>query len=314
MRVRLLGTAAGGGFPQWNCNCACCRLARSDSSRARPRTQSSVAISAGDGSDDGAAWFLLNCSPDVRTQIESFPPLVPRDEAVRGTSIEGVLLTDADLDHTLGLFVLREGPPPMPVYATPVIRGALSDGLRLDEVMSHYAGIKWREPPGRPAPLRRADGGESGLSVSAFAVPGTAPRYARQHDEVTSSVAVVGYRIIDRSTGGHLVYAPHVGAVDDSLLKQLGDSDLLLLDGTCWSDDELRRAGVSDTTTARQMGHLPVGGEDGSMRRIAPLAIKRKVYLHLNNTNPMLIEDSSERREVESRGIEVGFDGMEFAL
>src|SRR4051812_28496926 len=130
MRVRLLGTAAGGGFPQWNCNCAGCRLARVDPSRARPRTQSSVAVSAGNGDDQGvgdhagAAWFLLNCSPDVRAQIESFPPLLPRDGVVRGSGIEGVLLTDADLDHTLGLFVLREGGHPMPVYATPTVRAA----------------------------------------------------------------------------------------------------------------------------------------------------------------------------------------------
>jgi pyrroloquinoline quinone biosynthesis protein B len=294
MHIRLLGTAAGGGFPQWNCNCQCCAIARRDPSRAKPRTQSSVAVSG-----DGKRWLLLNASPDVRAQIESFPALLPTSEEVRGTSIAGVCLTDADLDHTLGLLILREGPP-LTVYATKYVEAALREQLNLGSVLSNYAGIEWREPNGEVA----------GLRFSAFAVPGSGPRYART---LSQEPAVVGYRFVDSSTQGRLVYIPHIAAFDDAVMSQLRECDVLLIDGTCWSDDEIPSCGVSQTT-AREMGHLPVGGEDGSLRFTASLPIKRRIYVHLNNTNPMLLEDSLERREVEDAGAEIGFDGMNIQI
>lgn len=166
MRVRIFGAAAGGGFPQWNCNCANCRVGRVDPARAKPRTQSCVAVSG-----NGEHWFLVNASPDIRTQIESFPPLLPRGETIRDSRIAGVLLTNADLDHTLGLLLLREGNP-LNVYATEEVRQSLSSGLRLDDVMTAYCGIRWKLPPATPAPLLSSLGRPTGLTCAGFAVPG----------------------------------------------------------------------------------------------------------------------------------------------
>jgi pyrroloquinoline quinone biosynthesis protein B len=305
MRVRLLGTAAGGGFPQWNCGCRNCGTARADPARARPRTQSSVAVSA-----DGRRWFLLHASPDVRAQVESFPPLLP-DGPVRGSGIEGVLLTGADLDQTLGLLCLREGGP-LTVHATAAVRRALDEGLRLTTVLACYAGVEWREPPARPAPLRSRDGTPSGLEYCAFPVPGKPPRY-REGVSAPSPGDCVGYRVTDGRTGRRLVCVPGAADLDDAVLAECARADALLLDGTFWSEDEMARAGAG-RVAASAMGHLPVGGPGGSLGRVQPLAGRRVVYVHVNNTNPILLEDSPARRLVEAAGAEVGWDGMEFQL
>ncbi len=306
MRVRLLGTAAGGGFPQWNCNCANCRRARARTRRAQPRMQSCVAISA-----DGRRWFLLNASPDVRLQVESFPPLLPASDQVRGSGIEGVLLTNADLDHTLGLLILREGNR-LCIHATPRVRQALSEGLLLDTILDRYCGMDWREPPLELAPLLDAAGSPSGLRYAAFAVPGKPPRYLE--DRVAPAPGDnVGYRFVDEATGGRLLFLPDVAAWDEAVLAQLAQCDVLLFDGTFWSEDEMARMGVG-TTPAAAMGHLPVSGADGSFARIAGLPIPRKIYVHINNTNPMLLEDSAERAIVEAAGVEIGEDGLEFII
>jgi pyrroloquinoline quinone biosynthesis protein B len=306
MRVRLLGTAAGGGFPQWNCNCANCRAARAGTGRAQPRTQSCVALSA-----DGRRWFLLNASPDVRIQIESFPPLLPAPEAARGTGVAGVLLTNADLDHTLGLLILREGRP-LPIHATPAVRRSLSGGLLLDSVLDCYCGVEWHEPPTELAPLPAADGAPSGLRYAAFALPGKPPRYREQAAAPTGGDCI-GYRFVDEATGGRLICLPDAAALDAPALAQLRDCDAFLLDGTFWSENEMQTMGAG-TTPASRMGHLPVGGPNGSLARIAPLPVPRKIYVHINNTNPMLLADSPERAEVEAAGVAIGWDGMEIAL
>ena len=302
MRVRLLGTSAGGGFPQWNCRCRNCQGVRSGALRARPRTQSCVAVSADDGN-----WFLLNASPDIRVQIESFAPLLP-DKGTRGSNVQAVLLTNADLDHTLGLFVIREGLP-LCVYATASVRRALDEGLRLSPVLDRYCGIEWREPSPDLAPLRCRDGSPSGLLVSCVPRPGKSPRYLEDQAGIPST----GYRLVDQRTGGRLVFVPDLAALAGEALGQARDCDALLLDGTFWSDDEMRRAGVGETT-AGKMGHLPVGGPAGSLPIIRNLRTPRKVYLHINNTNPMLIEDSPEHQEVVSAGVEIGYDGLELTL
>lgn len=305
MRVCLLGTAAGGGFPQWNCNCAVCRGMRAGTVRARPRSQSCVALSA-----DGRSWFLLNASPDVRMQLESFPPLLPCG-GVRDTPIEGILLTNADLDHTLGLFTLREGGR-LAVHAAPVVRRALEGGLVLGRVLRCYCRVDWHEPPGEPAPLRGRDGTPSGLRYAAFPIPGKPPRYLG--GRVASAPGdSIGYHFEDEATGGRLVFMPDVAALDEVALARMYDCDALLLDGTFWSDDEMRARGAGDASAA-DMGHLPVGGPDGSLARIIDLPIGRKIYIHINNTNPMLIEDSPEARAVGAAGAEVGRDGMELFL
>jgi len=305
MHVRLLGTAAGGGFPQWNCGCLNCDGVRRGTIRARPRSQSCAAVSA-----EGQRWFLLNASPDIRIQLESFEPLLSRG-TVRGTGIQGILLTNADLDHTLGLLMLREGGR-LSAHATSSVRRSLDEGLHLTEVLNPYAGVDWHQPPAILAPLICADGTSSGLSYAAFPVPGKLPRY-REGRTAPNEDDTIGYELVEESTGKQLVYVPGLAALDRDVRTRLRDADALLVDGTFWSDDEMRTVGAG-TLSAREMGHLPVGSEDGSLTVIASLPATRKIYVHINNTNPMLREDSPERRAVEKAGIEIGWDGMEFTL
>jgi pyrroloquinoline quinone biosynthesis protein B len=305
MQVHLLGTAAGGAIPQWNCNCPNCRAARSAPGRAGARTQSCVAISG-----DRSRWFLVNAAPDIRFQLESFPPLWPPRDTMRGTAIAGVLLSSADLDHTLGLFNLRESGP-LVVHATPAVRRTLIDGLNIDAVLSSYHGILWREPPGTLEALHYPDGSASGIEYAAFAVAGNPPRYQRK--AATREGDVVGYRFVDVATGGRLVVIPGLAAFDDRVAREAENADLLLLDGTCFDEDEMRLTGTG-TATAAEMGHLAVGGNAGSLARIAPLHDVSRVYIHINNTNPMLRDDSPERAAVLAAGVEVGSDGMEFSL
>lgn len=296
MWLRVLGSAAGGGSPQWNCNCPVCAAVRSGAAPAR--TQSSVAVSA-----DRRRWFLINASPDVRTQIEAFPDLHPRDD--RRTPLDAVLLTDAELDHTLGLLLLREARG-LRVYATPAAHKTLCDGSGLLRTLERYCPVEWRAVvPGADVPL--ADG----LSCRAFDVPTT------KRDRFGTGVdhgRVVGYRLTD-GRGGTLVYLPGVQALTPAVRAEIAGCDCLLIDGTCWRDDELGPA----ATTSREMGHLPLHGPDGSLAQLPALrdcltaagGVRRTIFVHMNNTNPILLADSPERRAVEDRGMEVAVDGLE---
>ena len=297
MWVRVLGAAAGGGFPQWNCNCPQCRAVRDGSRPCRPRTQSSVAVSA-----DYRRWFLLNASPDIRAQIESFPALHPR--GVRDSPLQSVLLTDAELDHTLGLLLLREGGD-LAVHATAAVHETLSRGTSLLEILSAYAHVEWR-PVETGVEMPLADG----LSYRAFPVP-TSKR--ARFETGAGEEGVVGYRITDGRTGRALVYVPGAQRLTASVRANLEGCACLLFDGTCWRDDELIRLGIA-AKTSRDMGHLPIGGADGSLEQLAPLPIERKIYIHINNTNPILFEDSPERRVVEEHGMEVAADGLELEI
>ncbi|MBV9094772.1 MAG: pyrroloquinoline quinone biosynthesis protein PqqB [Streptosporangiaceae bacterium] len=303
MWVRVLGSAAGGGFPQWNCACPPCRAVRDGSRQARPRTQSSIAVSS-----DDRRWFLFNASPDIRVQIESFPALHPSSDLFGGTGkrsvpLQAVVLTDAELDHTLGLLLLREGRG-LELHATETVRDTLYDGTSLLRTLEAYCPVQWRPVmPGAEVPL--ADG----LSYRAFDVATT--KRAR-FGSGTGKGRVVGYRLTDERSGRALVYLP---AVQDITVvrDQLDDCACLLVDGTCWRDDELIRLGLADKT-AREMGHLPIDGPDGSLARLALLPIERTIYTHINNTNPILLEDSPERRIVEQHGMEVAVDGLELRM
>ena len=297
MWVRVLGAAAGGGFPQWNCGCPQCRAARDGSRPCRSRTQSSIAVSA-----DYRRWFLLNASPDIRAQIESFPALHPR--GVRESPLQAVLLTDGELDHSYGLLLLRESDR-LEVHATEAVHETLSNGTSLLPTLGAYTNVEWRTVAvGKEVPL--ADG----LSYRAFGAPTNkqARFEAGEGDE-----SVVGYRITDEHTGSVLVYLPGAQELTASVLAQLEGCGCLLFDGTCWQDDELIRLGIAGKTS-RDMGHLPIGGEDGSLKKLAPLSIERKIYIHINNTNPILLEDSPERRSVEEHGFEVAEDGLELEI
>jgi pyrroloquinoline quinone biosynthesis protein B len=305
VEVRLLGTAAGGGFPQWNCACRNCQAARAGGARASSRTQGCVAVSG-----DGRRWFLVGASPDVRSQVETLP--VPdTGGAVRRSALAGVLLASADLDHVLGLLSLREGERLL-VHATPAVRRAVCEGLSMGKVLSAYCGVSWAEPPPTPRPLAGHDGRPSGVLYQAFPVPGRPPRYRAAVAEPDPE-DVVGYLFTDPRTGGRLAVVPGVGALDDGLLDTLSRCDALLIDGTFWSEHELRDAGV-DAPSASAMGHLPVGGPGGSLRRVAGLPAHTKIYIHINNSNPMLLDDSPERRDVEGAGVVVGLDGMRLTL
>jgi pyrroloquinoline quinone biosynthesis protein B len=305
MQIHLLGTAAGGGVPQWNCNCRVCHEARVGR-RVRRRMQSSVAVSA-----DGRRWFLLNTSPDIRAQMEQFPPFHSFGKKKRHSPIEAVLLTNADLDHTLGLLLLREGEK-LSVHATRAVRRSLTEGISIGPAMESFCGLKWIEPADKMSPLRCRDGSPSGLLYETISLPGKPPRFARGKVPV-AGLHAVGYRIVDKKTGSRLLFLPEVGALDEHLLRELENCDVLLFDGTFWSENEMRERGVG-TLQAAEMGHMPISGAHGSLKFLAKLRNQKKIYTHINNTNPILIENSSARTAVARAGCVVGRDGMEFKI
>jgi pyrroloquinoline quinone biosynthesis protein B len=302
VQVILLGTAAGGGFPQWNCWCPTCRVARREPDRARHRSQSSAAVSA-----DGQRWFLLNASPDVHSQLAGLPVGEPTGR--RHVPVEGVVLTDAELDHTMGILLLREGRS-LHIYATQAVQRIVEHDSRIVSVTRAFAEVRLEDlPVGVSTPLSYRDGCPSGLTVSSFPVPAGPPRFA-SGDHPGHTVGLLAH---DEATGGTCAFVPGCGGLDQTLLGTLGRAELVLFDGTFWKDDELIALGIGDRT-AREMDHLPVSGPDGSLERLASLRSRHRVYTHINNTNPMLIEGSPERLEVERRGLTVGADGMRFTL
>jgi pyrroloquinoline quinone biosynthesis protein B len=298
MRARILGSAAGGGFPQWNCRCSTCEAARAGSS-ARPRTQSSLAIRSGDG-----PWLLANASPDLRQQIEGLRTDPAR--GVRAAPMAGILLTDAEIDHTAGLLLLRESSTPLHVYGSDAVRRALVDGYPVLSILAHYCGVEWHTL--EPARSLAIDG--SPLEVESFAAGGDAPRYLGGTD---ADIEAIGLVFRDRRSGGVLTYVPGLARLGDDVLERLEASDAVLVDGTFWSDDELVALGISDRT-ARQMGHVPLSGAGGTLEAFAKLSRPRKILVHINNTNPVLLEDSPEREAVVRAGVEVAYDGLELEL
>ena len=301
MKVRVLGSAAGGGFPQWNCNCPNCAGVRSGSIQASPRTQSSIAVST-----DVRSWVLVNASPDLLAQIRAFPALQPA-RALRDTAISDVLLVDAQIDHTLGLLMLREGKP-LRVWCTERVHAELSRSNPIFELLDHYCGVEWqRLPIGR---------GESfvipsleSVRCQALAVPGNAPPFspARDRPEPGDNIALL---LSDARSGRSLFYAPGLGAVEPEVGEGLRGAQVVLVDGTFWREGELLRLGVS-ARSARQMGHLPQSGSGGMLELLGPLGAERKILIHINNTNPILDERSAERAQLTAAGIEVAYDGME---
>jgi pyrroloquinoline quinone biosynthesis protein B len=259
-------------------------------------------------SADGVHWYLINASPDLRVQIEGFPPLQPRSGSVRNSPVEGVLLTNADLDHVLGLFLLREGET-LILHATEAVRQTLSRALLLDQLLGAFCGVTWRAPSSEFSPLTFRDGSASGLYSRAIFLPGTQPLFGPGpiSDHQGHSIA---WQISDGSTGARLLVAPDVAAITAELRCAMEESDAVLLDGTFWSGDEM--SGLKRfARTASEMGHLPIRN---SLETFRELRAPCKVYIHINNTNPILALDSSQRALVEEAGIVVGEDGMEFEL
>ena len=311
MQIKILGSAAGGGFPQWNCSCANCHALRAGTFHGKPRTQAQVAIS-----QDGRSWFLLGASPDLRSQIEANRELHPR-EGLRQSPISGVVLANADVDHVLGLLLLRELQP-FRVHATASVRCILREDTSMFAMLQRVQSqVTWTDfKPGQQFPVCNPQGEDSGLTCLAWSLNEHYPAYVRadRRSQLAPSEASLGLFVESRepSSKAHarLAYLPAVPALDNALLYELENSDLLLFDGTFWSDDELIRV-QGDGQTARQMGHIPV---EETLVRLAGLRHPRKIFVHINNTNPMLDEAGPQSRQVRSAGWEIAEDGWQFTL
>jgi pyrroloquinoline quinone biosynthesis protein B len=298
MRIRILGSAAGGGLPQWNCYCRVCVAARRADGSAVPRLQSSIAIEGADG-----RWLLVNASPDLRAQLDLLP--APEHDGIRAMPLAGVLLTDAEIDHTAGLLLLRESTTRLQVLSTTAVRDALTDGYPILRMLESYSGVDWRELPiGEPVELADAK-----LDVEAFDVGGDAPLYL---NDPAAEIGAVGLTVTDRTTGRILTYVPGLARLDDEIVARFETSDCVLVDGTFWEPDELVALGVGSRGAA-DMGHLPLSSPAGTLPWLGSLRA-RTILVHLNNTNPVLLEDSPERAQVVAAGVEVGYDGLEVDL
>jgi len=310
MRIEILGSAAGGGFPQWNCNCRNCRLARAGTFQGKIRGQTQIAVT-----HDGDFWFLLNASPDLRTQLERTRVLWPRAAGKRDSPIAGVLLTSADLDQITGLLSLRELQP-FRIYCTPSLRLILQEDNSIFSMLNRTPNqVQWTDvQPGESFRLQSVGGEDSGIDCQIFSLGSRYPLYvsAERAAKLRTEEALLGVMLTPAS-GKKMAYLPAVPAIDKSLVDRLTDCDLILFDGTFWSEDELIAVQGSGLR-AGQMGHLPVSGPDGSMRRLAAVTKAQKIFVHVNNTNPLLDESSPENAEARAAGWQVAEDGWTFEL
>jgi pyrroloquinoline quinone biosynthesis protein B len=309
MHVKVLGTAAGGGFPQWNCACQNCFSLRLGTFPGKARSQTQIAVSG-----DGQSWFLLGASPDLRSQIEASPELHP-GEGVRKSPIAGVVVSSGDLDHVLGLLLLRELQP-LRIYATPSVRRLLCEDNDMFAMLNRVSDqALWTDMiPETTFSLQSANGNGCDLKCESFPMSSRYPAYVADHRaaQLEPCQALQGTIIEDRS-GKRLAFMPAVDQVGDDLLALLDSVDLLFFDGTFWSDDELIRI-LGHGQTAREMGHIAVSSAHGSLRRLAELRRPRKLFLHINNTNPMLDESSDQYRQVQDAGWQLAEDGWNIQL
>lgn len=306
MKIKVLGSSAGGGFPQWNCNCRNCDGVRRGTLKATRRTQSSIAVSA-----NGEDWLLVNASPDLPGQIAANPELQPARRA-RDSGIAAVLVIDAQIDHVTGLLMLRERDTPLPLYATDAVWQDLCTGFPVGPILSHYCGVEHRRIALDGAPLAVA--ALHGVQIDALPLSSKAPPYS-PHRDAPARGDNIGLVVTNRQTGKRAFYAPGLGAIEPHVLAAMREADLLLVDGTLWTGDEMIRLGLSQKTSA-DMGHLPQSGPGGMIDVLDSIEADnvRKVLIHINNTNPILVEDGRERRILTEHGIEVAYDGMTFEL
>lgn len=304
MHIHVMGSGAGGGFPQWNCNCNNCKGVRDGTVKASRRTQSSIAISS-----DGVDWILFNASPDIKKQMDDFPALQPARE-VRDTAIKAILITDAQIDHVTGLLTLREHNKPWDIYCTEAVHDDLTTGFPVFNILGHFRGINWHEIktdlesftiPAAP-----------GLIFTAVPLKSEAPPYSpHRHNTVPGDN--VGIRVEDTRTGKNVFYAPGLGVVEDHVLEFMRNADVVLVDGTVWTDDEMSKEGISDKR-AQEMGHINQSEDGGTISFLNSMERPRKILIHINNTNPILNEESAERQVLNNAGIELAYDGMDIEL
>lgn len=305
MFIHILGSAAGGGFPQWNCNCPNCKGFREGTLNASARTQSSIAIS-----EDGVHWILFNASPDIRAQLASFDELQPA-RALRDTGIDAILLIDSQVDHTTGLLSLREGLP-IEVWCTEQVHQDLSSGFPLFTMLEHWnGGLQWRQVVANDQSPFSIPCAPS-IKLTAIALHSNAPPYSPHRDKPHPGDNI-GIFLEDTRTGQKVLYAPGLGQPDQHVLYWMRQADVLLVDGTVWHDDEMIRQEVG-TKTGQAMGHLAQSGNGGMIEVLDGMPARRKILIHINNTNPILNEDSPERAELTRHGIEVSWDGMHIDL
>ncbi|RSO58163.1 pyrroloquinoline quinone biosynthesis protein PqqB [Acinetobacter lactucae] len=303
MYIYVLGSAAGGGFPQWNCNCPNCHGVRTGTLQAKARTQSSIAVS-----ENGTDWVLLNASPDIRQQLFEFKAAQPARK-LRDTGITSVILMDSQLDHTTGLLTLREGCP-MNVWCTEMVHQDLTSGFPVFNMLKHWnGGLQYHEI--NPTQAFKVNGFEN-LEFLPLIIKSAAPPYSpHRHDPHDGdNIALI---IKDHKTQKQLFYAPGLGKIDDQIMQIMQSSDCVMIDGTLWTDDEMQQTGVG-TKTGREMGHLYISGEGGSLSYLNQLSTPKKVLIHINNTNPILNENSSQFAELKANGVEVAYDGMQIEL
>ncbi|HEY0263949.1 MAG TPA: pyrroloquinoline quinone biosynthesis protein PqqB [Granulicella sp.] len=300
-RFKLLGTAAGGGCPQWNCSCALCELSRNSPEIAPLRLQLQAAMST-----DGDNWFLINASPDLRAQIEQNAELQPRPgKGKRNTPIQAIILTSADLDQVLGLLLLREFQP-LTVYATRLVRQVLEANsfFRMLERVPNQ--LTWKEiHPGRAFEVE-----ESGIFCTPIPLKGSLPTYAKEMDTQEPGQSSLG--LVVACEGRRIAYTPALPEVTDDLLAVYRSCDTVLVDGTFWSDAELTST-HSGTPAARDIGHIPLCGEDGTIALLRSLTEQRRIFVHINNTNPVLDPRSAERAALVEAGWQLGYDGWQLA-
>ena len=304
MQIRVLGSAAGGGFPQWNCNCPNCSGVRQGSIQAQARTQSSIII--GNGSAD---WALINASPDILTQIKNTPVLQPA-RTVRDSGIAAVVLMDAQVDHVTGLMMLRERNSPLPIYATRQVFDDLTTGLPLVKTLAHYCTVDQRliHPEMESFHIPEL----AGITFKPITLSSKAPPYSpHRHDPHPGDN--IGLLVTNDNTGKKVFYAPGLGMIESQVAQAMQEADVLLVDGTFWTDDEMIRAGLS-AKRALDMGHLAQSGPGGMIEALKPFQNKRRILIHINNTNPILREDSEQALQLKALGIEVAYDGMHIEI
>lgn len=303
MKIHVLGSAAGGGFPQWNCNCFNCHGVRKGTVQAKTRSQSSIAASM-----DGNNWVLFNTSPDIRAQLEAFPAIQPRT-GKRDTGIAAIIYMDSQIDHTTGLLMLREGCPHQ-IYCTDCVYEDLTTGFPVLRMLESWNGGNHRHQIEVDQPFAVA--GIDGLRFTPVYLTSKAPPYS-PHRHNPQPGDNIGILLEDTVNNTSLFYAPGLGAMEEHLRPFMANADCLLVDGTFWQEDEMQLAGVGSKMAA-EMGHLPQSGSGGMIEVLSQFHKPRKILIHINNTNPILIDDSPQRRELASHGIEVAYDGLDIDL